>query len=164
MRFMLNLKCRPGILWGALAGVALVILSMAMGSSTPRARLAVRMVCQTNDVLGAQWSVFSITNSGTSTAVLHGYYRLHGRRDYQLNRLSRFLSSETLLSPGTERLVVVLTPEGEGEWRIAFGCLTYDGEARRSRWVNRLNPHLRKLVPRRWGYAPWFEVRSNWVD
>jgi hypothetical protein len=145
-------------------GFVVVLIFLYVATSTPPASLAVSFVGVTNDVAGAPMSIFSITNRGTATVVIWGYYKIDAKQDFAVRHPTIFGDSYTFLAPGESQTAAIYVPETRGAWKVSIGYGSYDRQCRWSLFAADLPARIRDAIPERFRDVPKDLVASDWIE
>ena len=127
-------------------------------------RLAVKFVGFTNDATGAPMTIFDITNSGSATAVIWGYYKLEAKQHFAFRYPTICLGHYVVLASGRSQTVMVHKPETKGSWKASFGYGRYNWQTRWAIFAAHLSARIRAGIPQRLRGVPEDSVTSDWIE
>jgi hypothetical protein len=147
-----------------LAGLVILIVVFYAATSAPSARLAVSFVGLTNDAADAPMTIFSITNLGSATVVIWGYYKIDAKQDFAIRYPTIFLDHYVFLAPGQSHTAIIHTPETKGSWKVSIGYGSYDLQCRWTFFEAHLPDRVFEAIPERFRDVPKELITSDWID
>ena len=147
-----------------LAGLVILIVLFYVATSQPSASLAVSFVGSTNDADGAPMTILSITNLGSATVVIWGYYKIDAKQHFAIRYPTIFLDHYVFLAPRGSQTAIIHTPETKGSWKVSIGYGCYDLQCRWTFFEAHLPERVFEAIPERFRDVPKDLVASDWVD
>ena len=147
-----------------LVGFAVLTVLSYVATLKPSVSLAVSLVSFTNDTAGAPVTIFSITNRGSATVVIWGYYTIQAKQHSRVPSPTVCLDHYAILLPRQSQAVAVHTPETKGSWKASFGYGSYDLQCRLVLMAGYLPSRIIDAIPERFLHVPNDLAASDWIE
>jgi len=147
-----------------IAGLVILIVVFFAATSEPSAKLAVSVVGSTNDADGAPMTIFSITNCGSATVVIWGYYKIDAEQDFAVRHRTIFSEHYAFLAPGQSQTATIHNPDTKGAWKVSIGYGSYDLQCRWGLAAGYLPTRILDAIPERYRDVPKDMIASDWIE